>query len=826
MKRIKITESQLKMLKTLKDKQKSVYKLTESQYKELVTSIKNGSTKTLNEQSYEIEDLEFYEQMMYFINSEFGEDGSGQVPEILASKGVSAQKLKLLLIGHGILKVEKDENGENAIKVMRKNLSKGLDKIKSEIFKNTEEAEKPDNSQQEIPQPEVKLDEEEITGQEPWEQDYSPEDDTYGYTDIDSIEYIDNQFVILKSSGQLILVDYSDIHSEMKHSDNPKSLLSHLLDDIQITKDPMDFCNSDTDAVYLTPETIEVIKHELYDFEELCDALDSVFSLDETTMTGDVGGSYETPSAWSKNPKKPRHSDKTSLDGGTFIKKQVGDDMSTIREHNNFKKNTTKTIGDKLTESLPKIKLYDPTKNNDDINEDIEFRVGRYPNLGKCIIMVSDSDNPKVRYNETSTYKNIAKDYGFKYDANNKVFYCSVDNIEKVKELRDNIDICKQTFSKIDELMGEMLEFNPTLDAKEIHEKVKSQLVDFYGGLDDELDAEKFLTNSIEYLNFISKFKKFHGRNFSMKNMLLIYLQRPGATCVAGSREWLSVDREVKKEEKNNGIGIFIPTSTSGKGKNNDADIVLPKVDTFDDSQLEGDADNATDGSPRQYFIFRKILFDITQTNNVNGEEEPANEPTWRPSNEPDERTTELIEIISELIKDDNITLTNDPAMGNEGGYSSNGGINISKGAEGQRYLKTLIHEYAHELLHWGRFSFDNLTNHKKISTAVKEIQAEGIAIGLMNHFGFDTQPSKVYLQGWREQANGGKVRDQQEIMIEVCTYILEKINAKKGVSDNQDLPEPKEMPKYEKKPYTKKTSTTKKGGYKKPLKENDEKKK
>ena len=85
---------------------------------------------------------------------------------------------------------------------------------------------------------------------------------------------------------------------------------------------------------------------------------------------------------------------------------------------------------------------------------------------------------------------------------------------------------------------------------------------------------------------------KFHRYSFS--NILLIQLQRPDATLVAGFNKWRSLNRCVRKGEK--GLAILAPCKYKTKIETDDGeDKTLQQVrgfrvvHVFDISQTEGD---------------------------------------------------------------------------------------------------------------------------------------------------------------------------------------------------------------------------------------------
>ena len=424
MKRIRLTESQVQKLKeTLNSKKKKqVIRITESQYTKLTENVKtiqeNGSSLG------EISELEFFEQMMYFLEN-MNSGSNGNVPEILSSTGITSQKLKELLIGHGILKMVRTDDGL-VPKIQGNGISKSLGKLFGDIQKQY--TEKPEEEKEEIT---------EESGDYPAGAEYDPnapynqpEEEQIPYGDIRVNRIIDtfDDFTIIDTDKGFILAFDVD-HGQDDSYDNPERNISQNLSQMTISTDPYEFVNGESNAVYLNNETLGVIGSELSeDYPELSQSLsklggnfiseeenilnengsnpleliiflqdheayealdllkekgpDSVVQylsqwdngdggeetdsdsfgsgdktyetdnyimiyntsygyvglykkmsqLDEMTTTGSVGGSFETPAAWSKDPKKPRHSDKTALDGGKFIKPSIGDKMDPIRK--------------------------------------------------------------------------------------------------------------------------------------------------------------------------------------------------------------------------------------------------------------------------------------------------------------------------------------------------------------------------------------------------------------------------------------------------------------------------------------------------------------
>ena len=68
-------------------------------------------------------------------------------------------------------------------------------------------------------------------------------------------------------------------------------------------------------------------------------------------------------------------------------------------------------------------------------------------------------------------------------------------------------------------------------------------------------EAVESIVSGDDWQRMLKVASKFH--KYSFNNHLMIFLQRPEATLVAGFRKWQELDRQVRKGEK--GIAIFAP---------------------------------------------------------------------------------------------------------------------------------------------------------------------------------------------------------------------------------------------------------------------------
>ena len=110
----------------------------------------------------------------------------------------------------------------------------------------------------------------------------------------------------------------------------------------------------------------------------------------------------------------------------------------------------------------------------------------------------------------------------------------------------------------------------------------------------DLLDKANILRQSESFKTWLDYVARFH--RYSFANSMLIMLQHPGATRVAGYRKWQEMGRNVRKGEK--GIGILAPmaihaeteNATTGETERVQTGIRFKPVHVFDVSQTDGKA--------------------------------------------------------------------------------------------------------------------------------------------------------------------------------------------------------------------------------------------
>lgn len=232
---------------------------------------------------------------------------------------------------------------------------------------------------------------------------------------------------------------------------------------------------------------------------------------------------------------------------------------------------------------------------------------------------------------------------------------------------------------------------------------------DIVAKLAEETDEQK---RSETVLNFLSTMGRFH--RYSLNNQILIAVQKPDATMVAGFQKWKSLGRSVKKGEK--GIQILMPIML--KDKNVDV------KERVEDAELE---EKETQQRPRIWFK-PTYVFDISQT-----EGKPLPEIRSEILGDYKELTDKLID----ACRKKGIEVEIKKLGHGHYGTSYGGKIELAEEQSQGEMFSTLVHEVAHELLHKEKERADRSREaHRR-----KEIQAEGVAyvvcsaLGIPNNF-------------------------------------------------------------------------------------------
>jgi len=223
-----------------------------------------------------------------------------------------------------------------------------------------------------------------------------------------------------------------------------------------------------------------------------------------------------------------------------------------------------------------------------------------------------------------------------------------------------------------------------------------NKIVSYLKQLADETDAVKKSEFFRRYLEIMSKFWR-----YSYRNQLLIMVQMPQATRVAGFRKWRDMKRWVKKGSK--AIRILAPSMRKA---------------------TEEDPETGKEVEKEDILFFPVNVFDVSQTR---GEPLPEVDITVQ-----GDSSSAVLQNLLEFCRTKNIKV-DFRNLGINGlyGYSKGGSIAVTNSETINTQANILIHEVAHEVL-----SHRN----QKLRRQQKEIQAEGVAYVVTKHFGMENK--------------------------------------------------------------------------------------
>ena len=273
----------------------------------------------------------------------------------------------------------------------------------------------------------------------------------------------------------------------------------------------------------------------------------------------------------------------------------------------------------------------------------------------------------------------------------------------------------------------------------------------------------KEIFTSERYTEYLDTMSKFH--NYSFNNTLLITMQKPDATLVAGYQAWQKkFNRHVKRGEK--GIQIIAPTPVKEKQE-------IEKIDPDTQEPIIGE-----DGQPETEIVEMVIpkfrvatVFDVSQT-----EGEPIAEldvPELAGS-------VQFYDIFMEALQDISpVPVRFMEIDGEAKGYyhQTEKYIAIKTGMSNLQSMKTGVHEVAHAILHDNDvMDADGIIKGK----TAKEVEAESIAYIVCSHFGLDTSEySFTYIASWCESQNMKTLKASMDTIRKTSAGIIENIETK-----------------------------------------------
>ena len=250
------------------------------------------------------------------------------------------------------------------------------------------------------------------------------------------------------------------------------------------------------------------------------------------------------------------------------------------------------------------------------------------------------------------------------------------------------------------------------------------------------------------YKSYLWAVSKFH--NYSTNNIILISMQRPDATLVAGYSTWKkSFNRNVKRGEK--GLKIIAPMPVSIEKEED-------RTDQYGNTYKE----KVTVTIPKFHTV---TVFDVSQTE---GDPLPDISPT-----ELKDEVKDYGAFLKAVEKSSDVPISYVNIEGGARGYfhTAKNSISIQKDMSEAQTLKTLIHEMAHSILH-------NRDNGGALMDAkTKEVQAESVAFSVCSHFGIDTSDYTFpYVTAWAGDKDSTTLRNSMDTIKDTASLLIHRI--------------------------------------------------
>ncbi len=270
----------------------------------------------------------------------------------------------------------------------------------------------------------------------------------------------------------------------------------------------------------------------------------------------------------------------------------------------------------------------------------------------------------------------------------------------------------------------------------------------------------KELFESEKYKTYLSTMSKFH--NYSFNNTLLIAMQKPEATLVAGYKAWQkNFERHVNKGEK--AIRILAPAPYKIKEERDKLDPVTGEM-MFDENDM-----------PQKEQVevtipaFRAVsVFDVSQTDGKPIPELEAQELL---------STVEGYEdFVQALMNVAPVPIGFEDIPGDSKGYfhTEEKRIAVQENMSESQTLKTMVHEVAHSMLHNKEINRDDLMEAPAKDRNTKEVEAESVAYTVCQHFGIDTSDySFGYIVGWSSGKDMKELKSSLDIIRKTSSELI-----------------------------------------------------
>ena len=274
-------------------------------------------------------------------------------------------------------------------------------------------------------------------------------------------------------------------------------------------------------------------------------------------------------------------------------------------------------------------------------------------------------------------------------------------------------------------------------------------------------DGIKELFQSESYAQYLQTMSRFH--HYSVNNQVLIHMQKPDATLVAGFNKWKNqFGRNVIKGE--HGIKIIAPTPFKKKIEQEklDPDTQLP--------MLDADGKIITEEKTIQIPMYKPVtVFDVSQT---------EGKPLPQLAHDLSGNVANYDVFIEALRRSSPVPISVEVMGGGMDGYFDleHQDIAIRKGMSEVQTVSAVIHEMAHALLH--NRAKDPEEKTPELSRSTEEVQAESISYAVCAYYGIATGDNSFgYIASWSKDKSLPELRESLEVISKTADGLINDID-------------------------------------------------
>lgn len=274
-------------------------------------------------------------------------------------------------------------------------------------------------------------------------------------------------------------------------------------------------------------------------------------------------------------------------------------------------------------------------------------------------------------------------------------------------------------------------------------------------------DGIKELFQSESYAQYLQTMSRFH--HYSVNNQVLIHMQKPDATLVAGFNKWKNqFGRNVIKGE--HGIKIIAPTPFKKKIEQEklDPDTQLP--------MLDADGKIITEEKTIQIPMYKPVtVFDVSQT---------EGKPLPQLAHDLSGNVANYDVFMEALRRSSPVPISIEVMGGGMDGYFDleHQDIAIRKGMSEVQTVSAVIHEMAHALLH--NRAKDPEEKTPELSRSTEEVQAESISYAVCAYYGIATGDNSFgYIASWSKDKTLPELRESLEVISKTADGLISDID-------------------------------------------------